>query len=87
MVRPSGTETPQHTVASIAHVNFDELLLGQAVELNSVLTDVHKTPMRVMLQSNITPMQMDWNVHNASMLRELPGLVQIVTLKYKGVCH
>jgi hypothetical protein len=66
-----GTDIVQHTVASIAFVNFDKLLLGQPVELSSVLTDVRKTPMRVMMQSNISPMQMDWNVHNVSTLQEL----------------
>ena len=66
-----GTDTPQHTVASIAYVNFDKLMQGKALELNSVLTDVRKTPMRIMIQANITPLQMDWNVHNASTLREL----------------
>jgi hypothetical protein len=66
-----GTETPQHTVASIAYVNFDKLMQGHSLELNSVLTDVRKTPMRIMIQANITPLQMDWNVQNASTLREL----------------
>ena len=66
-----GTDVVQHTVASIAYVNFDKLLQGQAVELSAVLTDVRKTPMRIMLVANITPMQMDWNVHNAATLRAL----------------
>ena len=66
-----GKEQPQHTVASIVYANFDQLMRGQAVELSSVLTDVRKTPVRIMLQANITAMQIDWNVQNAHTLREL----------------
>jgi hypothetical protein len=66
-----GTDTPQHSVASIAYVNFDKVMLGQAMEINSVLTDVNKSPMRILLQANITPMQAEWNLHNAATLREL----------------
>ena len=66
-----GTETPQHTVASIAYVAFDELMKGRALELESVMTDVRKTPMRILMQANISPMQMDWNLHNEGTLREL----------------
>ena len=66
-----GTEAPQHTVASIAYVSFDKLMQGKAVELNSVLTDVRKTPVRIMLHANVTPMQLDWNARNAATLGEL----------------
>ena len=66
-----GQAAAQHSVASIAYVNFDKLMQGRSMELNSVLTDVRKTPVRIMLQANITPRQLDWNVHNAATLREL----------------
>jgi hypothetical protein len=64
-------QTPQHTVACIAHVNFDKLMLGHSLELMTALTDVHKTPARILMQANISPMQMEWNLHNTAMLDEL----------------
>ena len=66
-----GQAAAQHSVASIAYVNFDKLMQGRSMELTSVLTDVRKTPVRIMLQANITPLQLDWNVHNAATLSNL----------------
>ena len=66
-----GGDARQHSVASIAYVNFEQLMQGKALELNAELTDVRKTPMRILMQANITPQQMDWNAHNAHTLREL----------------
>jgi hypothetical protein len=66
-----GTDMPQHTVASIAYVSFDKLMEGRPLELSSVLTDVRKTEMKIVLQAHISPMQMEWNLHNAATLREL----------------
>jgi hypothetical protein len=66
-----GTDTPQHTIASIAYANFDKLMQGHSMQLESVLTDVRKTPMRIMIQANVTPQQLDWNKHNEATLREL----------------
>jgi hypothetical protein len=35
------------------------------------MTDVNKTPIRILLQAQVTPQQMDWNVEHAATLREL----------------
>ena len=66
-----GTDAPKHMIASIAYANLDKLMQGHPIELESVLTDVQKTPMRIMMQAHITPDQLDWNKHNATTLAEL----------------
>ena len=63
----------QHTVATIAYVNFDRIMSRQLVTVNSVLNDVNSTPVRIMLQGNVTPEQDTWNRQNAALLDELYG--------------
>ena len=63
----------KHTVASIAYVNFDRIMSRQLVTVNSVLNDVNSTPVRIMLQGNVTPEQDLWNRQNAAVLDELCG--------------
>jgi hypothetical protein len=67
------TDSIQHTVASIAYVNFDKIMSRQLVIVNSVLNDVSSTPVRIMLQGLVTPEQDMWNRHNAKLLEELCG--------------
>lgn len=63
----------QHTVASIAYVNFDKIMSRQLVTVNSVLNDVNNTPVRIMVQGFVTPEQDMWNRQNAKLLDELCG--------------
>jgi len=66
-----GTNCTQHTIASIAYAHLDKVMQGHAMQLESVLTDVRKTPVRILLQAHITQHQKDWNAQHASTLREL----------------
>lgn len=63
----------QHTVASIAYVNFDKIMSRQLVVVNSTLNDVNNTPVRIMLQGFVSPEQDMWNRQNAKLLDELYG--------------
>lgn len=66
-------DSMQHTVASIAYVNFDKIMSRQLVTVNAALNDVNSTPVRIMLQGNVTPEQDLWNRQNAAVLDELCG--------------
>ena len=61
----------QHSVATIAYVNFDKVMSGCCQPVSATLNDVHKTPVSIVFQSLITPQQALWNVQNAPMLHDL----------------
>lgn len=65
------TDGVNHSVASIAYVNFDTIMSGDCHPVSATLNDVHKSPVTIMFQSLITPQQSAWNRENASMLRDL----------------
>jgi len=65
------TDSINHSVASIAYVNFDSIMSGCCQPVRSTLNDVHKTPVSIILQSLITPQQAMWNHQNAAMLQDL----------------
>ena len=72
-------EGVQHSVASIAYVNFDQIMSGLGVKITSTLNDVNKTPVTIVLQGNITPQQEMWNQQNASLLQGLSKTFNSIT--------
>jgi len=66
-------DSVQHSVATTAYVNFDEIMTGGAVQLNGVLNDVNGTPVHIILQGLLTPQQQMWNKKNLAVLDELCG--------------
>jgi hypothetical protein len=72
-------DSVQHSVASIAYVNFDQIMSGAGVKITSLLNDVNKTPVILLLQGLITPQQQMWNQQNAPLLNELCSSFNSIT--------
>jgi len=82
-----GKESIQHSIASVAYINFDQIMSGETQQLMSTLNDVNKTPVTVVFQGLMTPQQVAWNQQNAPLLQNLTDKFNAISRIQERLSH
>lgn len=82
-----GKDSVQHSVASTAYANFDQIMSGAPQQLTSSLNDVNKSPVTIIFQGLMTPQQAAWNQQNAALLQNLSGKFNSISRIQERLAH